>query len=194
MKKTALFIGLIGSAVLLAGCTKAQTTTNEIVDVQVAEVESEITSVVTEAIEEQTSEAVEQAGTVTSAIESATADFASLMDSFAEGAYVGFADLNGTTVLLQGIETFEDENGNIVADDATCFVIKDGEATMCGELVSGGTAYPISVKDGAFYTGSRVGVVKTTLNDDMVLTDEESDEEAFEEALSVVFNHKEDLQ
>ena len=197
MKKTALFIGLISSAVLLAGCTKT-TTTNVTVDSQVAQVESEVTSVVTEAIEEQVSEikeeVSEEAGTITPAIDAAVTDFASLMDSFEEGTYIGFADLNGTTVLLRGIETFQDENGNTVADSATCFVIKDGEATMCGELLSGGTAYPIAVKDGAFYTGSRAGITKSTLNADMSLVEEESDEEAFDAALSVVFSHKEDLQ
>ena len=198
MKKTALFVGLIGSAVLLAGCAKGNGTPTEVANSQIAQVESEVTAVVEEAVSEQISEITEQAEgqveTVTSAIDGATAEFASLMESFDEGAYVGFADLNGTTVLLQGIETFEDENGNVVASGATCFVIKDGTPTMCGELASGGTAYPISVKDGAFYTGSRAGVTKATLNDDMSLVEEDSDEDAFAGATAVVFSHKEDLQ
>ncbi len=192
MKKTALFIALIGSAVLLAGCKNANATTQE-AESQVTQVESEIAAKIEEAVNEQLSEVSEQAGSITPAIDSATADFASLLESFNEGAYVGFADLNGTTVLLQGIETFEDEKGNVVADHATCFVIKDGTPTMCGELISGGTAYPISVKDGAFYTGNRAGVTKSTLNDDKSLVEEESDEDAFEQATSVVFFHKEDL-
>ena len=74
MKKTALFIGLIGSAVLLAGCTKT-TPANVTADSQVAQAESEVTSVVTEAIEEQVSEIKEEvsenAGTITPAIDAA---------------------------------------------------------------------------------------------------------------------------
>ena len=200
MKKTALFIGLVGSAVLLAGCTKAKVATQEVVSSQMAQVESEVTGIVEEAVSEQLSEVTEQlsevteqTGTITPAVDSAVAEFATLIDSFDEGAYIGFADLNGTTVLLQGIETFEDDFGNVLADNATCFVIKDGEATMCGELMGGGTAYAIAVKDGALYTGNRTGIIKATLNDDMTLVEEESDEDTFAEAAVIGFSHKEDL-
>ena len=219
MKKKLLVIGLVSAAALLAGCNKAKDAVNEQVNVQATEVEStvaaqvetveeEVVSEIADAVEEVKEEVKEEiaddgekeeAGdgeesAVTPAIQSASEEFATLIKGLDDSAYIGFADLNGTTVLLSGKDIFKNENNETNAGSADVYAMKDGMATLCGTLTGGGTAYSVSVKDGALYTGSRMGITKATLGADLALVTSECEEDEFDAATPVTFYTKADLQ
>ena len=193
MKKSLFIIALASAtALVLSGCnvkTQIDPNSSEIVSEIASVIESEVDSEIASEID---SELVE--GNVTPAIDAAMDDFASLMDAFDEDAYIGFVDLDGTNVLLQGVLTFEDDENNVFATNATCFVIKDGAPTFCGELKSGGTAYPIAVNGKYLYTGNHQGFSKYSFNSDMYLIEEEADGEEIEETNDVMFFKRDMLQ
>ena len=76
---------------------------------------------------------------------------------------MGYANVSllNTDVLLVSSGTFDDMEFGINAIDAAVFEYdKDGVPCEIGKICSGGTAYPISVKDGYLYTGSNHWICK----------------------------------
>lgn len=76
------------------------------------------------------------------------------------------ATVNGTDVLLVSTGTFDDLEGHANAIDSTVFEYKDGAVYEVGKVISGGTAYPISIKDGYIYSASNHWVCKYAIAND----------------------------
>ncbi len=79
--------------------------------------------------------------------------------------YANVSLLNGD-VLLVSSGTYDNLDGKFAAIDAAVFEYKDGVPYELGKICSGGTAYPISVKDGYLYTGSNHWICKYVVGDD----------------------------
>lgn len=76
--------------------------------------------------------------------------------------------VNGVDVLIITSGTYDnlDDEGNQAAIDGTLYIYKDQMPYKLGSVCSGGTAYPITLKDGYLYTGSNHWVCKWTIKDD----------------------------
>ena len=115
----------------------------------------------------------------------------SMLSRTSGGAYgikaYGFAELGGVHVLLIANSTFDNGDGTKASDDAYVYVNGDNGAVLCGQLTSGGTAYPISVKGDAFVTGNRAGIVLNTIGEDNALVEAEGTDADYEEAVAVAF-------
>ncbi|MCR5416108.1 MAG: hypothetical protein K6E79_04870 [Pseudobutyrivibrio sp.] len=83
---------------------------------------------------------------------------------------MGYANVNidGTDVLLVCSGTFDNGDGTLAAIDATVYAYIDTIPTEIGKVASGGTAYPLAMKDGKLYTGSNNFVCKNTVKDNKV--------------------------
>ena len=79
------------------------------------------------------------------------------------------ATVNDTDVLLVATGTFGDLEGNANAIDSAVFEYKDGAVYELGKVMSGGTAYPITVKDGYLYSASNHWVCKYAIADDKLM-------------------------
>lgn len=84
---------------------------------------------------------------------------------------MGYANaaLLDTDVLLVSSGVFDDLEGGYNAIDAAVFEYKEGVPFEVGKICSGGTAYPITVKDGYLYTGSNHWVCKYAMADDKLM-------------------------
>ena len=178
MKKTVLVAGLLSAVALSAvACTKKEA---------VEEVVSEVPAIASETLV-ATSEAVEEVKEeVAAAGVDFTDEFASMIEAN-EGKAYGFAELGGVHVLLIANSTFDNGDGTKASDDAYVYVNGDNGAVLCGQLTSGGTAYPISVKGDAFVTGNRAGIVLNTIGEDNALVEAEGTDADYEEAVAVAF-------
>ena len=70
---------------------------------------------------------------------------------------MGYANENigGTDVLMVSSGTYDNMDGNIASIDSTIFAYaEDGSIVEVGKVSSGGTAYPLAIKDGVLLTGS----------------------------------------
>ncbi len=81
---------------------------------------------------------------------------------------MGYANetIGGEDVLLVSSGTYDNMDGNMASIDAAIFMYKDSVPYEVGKVTCGGTAYPLTVKDGALYTGSNHWVVKWTIDGD----------------------------
>lgn len=85
-----------------------------------------------------------------------------------------------TDVFLVSSGTFEDpDTGKAWAIDATIFEYKDGAPVEIGKVCSGGTAYPLTLKDGYLYSASNHWICKYAIADDQIMIMEKA---------SVVYN------
>ncbi len=89
---------------------------------------------------------------------------------------MGYANttISDTDVLLVTSGTYDNLDGNMAAIDATVFMYKDDVPYLVGSLCSGGTAYPITVKDGMVYTGSNHWICKYALTDGKLMITEKA--------------------
>ncbi len=89
---------------------------------------------------------------------------------------MGYANvtLDGTDALLVCSGTFDNLNDTHAAIDATVYIYKDGAPFEAGYVVSAGTAYPITVKDGKIYTAGHHWVCKSALTDNILVTMEKA--------------------
>ena len=79
---------------------------------------------------------------------------------------MGYANetIGDTDVLLVSSGTYDNMDGNMAAIDATIFAYADDGSIMeIGKVCSGGTAYPLCVKDGILLTGSNHWGCKYTI-------------------------------
>ncbi len=79
------------------------------------------------------------------------------------------ANIDGTDVLLVSSGTYDNQDGNFASIDSTIFMYKDSVIVEVGKVCSGGTAYPLSIKDGKLYTGGNHFVCKYSLTDDKLM-------------------------
>jgi hypothetical protein len=84
---------------------------------------------------------------------------------------MGYANVtvNDVDLLLVSSAAFDNMDGKMGAIDASVFEYKDGIPAQIGAVCSGGTAYPISVKDGYLYTGSNHWICKYAIANDQLM-------------------------
>ncbi len=89
---------------------------------------------------------------------------------------MGYANetVDRTDVFLVSSGTYDNLDGKMAAIDATVFVYKDGTPVEIGKVESGGTAYPLAIKDGKLYTGGNHFVCKYALSDDKLVVMEKA--------------------
>ena len=75
----------------------------------------------------------------------------------------------GNDVLLVSSGTFDNLEGANAAIDSVVYIYKDGVPYEIGKVASGGTAYPITLKDGYLYTGSNHWICKYAIADDKLM-------------------------
>ncbi len=75
----------------------------------------------------------------------------------------------GNDVLLVSSGTFDNLEGANAAIDSIVYIYKDGVPYEIGKVASGGTAYPIMLKDGYLYTGSNHWICKYAIADDKLM-------------------------
>ena len=84
------------------------------------------------------------------------------------------AHIGDDDVLLMASETYEYDTDLYAAIDAEIFCYKDNIPTYMGYVAAGGTAYPLSVKDGVLFVGGNHFMTKYSIRDDELLIIEEA--------------------
>lgn len=84
---------------------------------------------------------------------------------------MGYANetICGNDVLLVSSGTYDNLEGSNAAIDSIVYIYKDGVPYEIGKVASGGTAYPVTVKDGYLYTGSNHWICKYAIADDKLM-------------------------
>ena len=100
--------------------------------------------------------------------------FTQIVDKLAEGSGYANAQVDGTDVLLIAGGTYDNGDGVMAAIDAEVFFYKDGAPAYMGYVASGGTAYPVAVKDGKLYTAGNHSVRKSAVMNDKIVSMEEA--------------------
>jgi hypothetical protein len=83
---------------------------------------------------------------------------------------MGYANvtLGDSDLLLVSSAAYDNLDGKMAAIDATVFEYKDGVPVEVGKLCSGGTAYPITVKDKYLYSASNHWVCKYVVDNNIL--------------------------
>ena len=89
--------------------------------------------------------------------------FTQIVDKLPEGAGYANVTIGDTDVLLVASGYYDNGDGTNAAIDSEVFYYKDGVPTYAGYITSGGTAYPLSVKDGILFEGGNHFMKKTTM-------------------------------
>ena len=79
--------------------------------------------------------------------------FTQIVDKLEEGKGYANATIGDEDVLLVSTGTYEWEAGKYAAIDAEIYYYKDSVPTYLATVSSGGTAYPLALKDGNLYVG-----------------------------------------
>ena len=79
--------------------------------------------------------------------------FTQIVDKLEDGRGYANATIGDADALLISSGTYEWEAGKNAAIDAEIFIYKDEKPTYLATVSAGGTAYPLSVKDGNLYVG-----------------------------------------
>ncbi|MCR5580935.1 MAG: hypothetical protein K6F66_05050 [Pseudobutyrivibrio sp.] len=106
--------------------------------------------------------------------------FTQVVDKLESG--YGFANttINGVDVLLVATGVYDNSgtgDGPYAAIDADVYYYNDGIVTLAGYVEAGGTAYPLSVKDGYLYVAGNHFVKKYTFESGATICDEYAYEE-----------------
>lgn len=100
------------------------------------------------------------------------ATFTEIVDDINPGMGYANVNLDGTDVLLVSTGCY-DWDGTDVAIDSSVFAYKDGEVAYLGQLQSGGTANPLTIRDGKIFTAGHHFVAKNTVkNGELVVAEE----------------------
>lgn len=96
--------------------------------------------------------------------------FTQIVDKKLENG-MGYANVNvgGNDLLLVCSGAFDNLGEGMAAIDSTAFMYTDDAIVEVGQICSGGTAYPITVKDGYLYTGSNHWICKIGMVDDAMV-------------------------
>ena len=100
--------------------------------------------------------------------------FTQIVDKLTDGSGYTNAQVDGTDVLLVASGTFDNGGGSMAAIDAEVFFYKDGAPAYMGYVASGGTSYPVAVKDGKLYTAGNHFARKSAVMNDKIVSMEEA--------------------
>lgn len=96
--------------------------------------------------------------------------FTQIVDrKLSDGMGYANAAIGNEDVLLVSSGVYDNLDGNMAAIDASIFMYKDGAPYEVGKVCSGGTAYPLAVKDGILYTAGNHWICKYTIEDDSLV-------------------------
>lgn len=117
-----------------------------------------------EATPENTTEVTEQ--TVDSPYELNMKNYESLIKSLPEGGYYAFASMDKDHDALLVTDAVFQDGDKTLASEATVYGYdKDGNIVEYGDVIGGGTAYPLSVKDNNLYFGNKASMTKVTIEE-----------------------------
>ena len=101
--------------------------------------------------------------------------FTQIVDAkLSEGMGYANEKIGSEDVLLVCSQTYDNLDGNMASTDAVVYMYKDGTPFEVGKVCSGGTAYPLAVKDGILYAGSNHWICKYTIKDDKLVITEKA--------------------
>lgn len=117
-----------------------------------------------DAATEETTEVTQQ--TVDSPYELDMKNYESLIKSLPEGGYYGFAAMDKDhDALLVTDQVFQDGDKTLATEATVYGYDKDGNIVEYGDVIGGGTAYPLSVKDDQLYFGNKTSMTKVTIEE-----------------------------
>lgn len=95
--------------------------------------------------------------------------YESVLLGLPEDSFYGLADIHkdyDALLVAKAENTYDDGEGNKLASEAAVYGLdKDGNVKELGRIVSGGTAYPLSVFDGKLYAGNHSQVISASIDD-----------------------------
>lgn len=100
--------------------------------------------------------------------------FTQIVDKLEDGTGYANASIWDTDVLMVSSGTYEWEEGKHAAIDAQIFYYKDGVPTYLASVWSGGTAYPLAIKDKYLYVGGNHFMTKYLIDADSFIEVEEA--------------------
>ncbi|MEE3374452.1 MAG: hypothetical protein VZR25_04805, partial [Acutalibacteraceae bacterium] len=113
---------------------------------------------------EETTEVTQQ--TVDSPYELNMKNYESFIKSLPEGGYYAFAAMDKDHDALLVTDAVFQDGGKTLASEATVYGYdKNGNIVEYGDVIGGGTAYPLSVKDNNLYFGNKTSMTKVTIEE-----------------------------
>ena len=100
--------------------------------------------------------------------------FTQIVDKLDAGKAYANAKVWNTDVLMVASNAYKWEPGKDAATDADIFFYKDGIPTYIATVSSGGTAYPLQIKDGYLYVGGNHFMTKYLIDDGNLIEAEEA--------------------
>ena len=84
---------------------------------------------------------------------------------------MGYAnvDIGDVNALIVCSGAYDNLDGNMAAIDGAVYIYKDGAPYLAGKVCSGGTAYPLTIKDGKLMSASNHWVAKYLIIQDQVV-------------------------
>ena len=126
---------------------------------------------------EETTEVTQQ--TVDSPYELNMKNYESFIKSLPEGGYYAFAAMDKDHDALLVTDAVFQDGGKTLASEATVYGYdKNGNIVEYGDVIGGGTAYPLSVKDNNLYFGNKTSMTKVTIEEyrnDMRIVDRQTE-------------------
>lgn len=170
-------VGLVSISVIACGNTGETPDTSEATQAEEIVEETADTATVTDTpeavqqdLEENTIDFIKQVSADAAPTIDMTdcATFTDLLNKDRVTAGMGYANVQvgDTDCFFVTSGTYDNMDGNMAGIDATIFIYKDGELYQLGQLCSGGTAYPIAVKDKFIYAASNHWVCKYVVAED----------------------------
>lgn len=100
--------------------------------------------------------------------------FAQIVDKLDEGMGYANTTIGDADVLMVSSSTYEWETGETAAIDAGIYYNKDGVPTYLASVEAGGTAYPLSLKDGNLYVAGNHFISKYLIDTGSLIELEEA--------------------
>ena len=100
--------------------------------------------------------------------------FTQIVDKLEAGKGYANVTVGDEDVLMVAGGTYEWEQGVFAAIDSEIFVYKDGKPAYLATVSAGGTAYPLSVKDGNLYVGGNHFMSKYLVDSGFMIETEEA--------------------
>ena len=84
---------------------------------------------------------------------------------------MGYAnvDIGDVNALIVCSGAYDNLDGNMAAIDGAIYIYKDGAPYLAGKVCSGGTAYPLAIKDGKLMSASNHWAAKYLIVDDQLI-------------------------
>ncbi len=99
--------------------------------------------------------------------------FTDIVNKLSDGQGYANEQISGTDVFFLSSGTFDNMDGNQAAIDAELYVYdEDGAIRYIGYVECGGTAYPLTIRDGRLLVGSNHWIAAYTIKDNLLKIDD----------------------